>query len=441
MKVVKMFKKGVEQLQRKKKIRDLKAQSTLKRDELSELYLEIGLKISDVDIEKFADFEEVNSMHNILNIIDKLEHENLELEEKIDITKEDYNHQIEEYTPLIAELKENLSIPQNKLLNLKENLIDLKKVLKGSKDTLKEKEGIFKDTQDRLDNKSEEDNLDEEKILILENDYKRLQKELLEITHDFEEKTDKYNSLKESIKITEEEIKTADDQINTYKKEIGRLKKEKVREIDAIKKTISSNNNSLISRGKELDGIYKNIGNLSFKNNVLPENFQPLYEKVSLINFDIEKINKERQNIMIEAEKQEGYVLFKFFSIIIAFIAILIFISWGIYKISSPNSNKKAGVVDKRNSVTINNLSCNKGEISVKIPKDQKPPFSVKSKNLFSNINQDGDILKIVFSSDQENEADEYTLHVFSSGKEFNKYIITSKKDNDCLNFFLSKNE
>jgi len=440
MKIVKIFKKGIEQLQRKKRIRNLKNDLLLKREDVLSLYLRIGSRISDMDIEQFVDFEEVNSMKNVLNIIEKLEKENLELEEKIDITKSDYNQQIESYTPLIAELKENLSIPQNKLIALKEDLLGIKKILKDYKDILKEKEGIFKDTQDRLDNKSEEDGLDEEKVLILENDYKRLQKELLEITHNFETKTDEYNDLKESIKIVTEEIKTAEEQINTYKKEIGRLKKEKIRETDAIKKVISSNKNSILSRNKELEGIYKNIGNLSFSKNILPDEFGELYEQINIINSEVEEINKSRQALAIEIDKTEGMVLFKFFAMILVLIAVLVVITWGVYSFSdNANSSNKKDIVISEN-VEINNISCNKGEIVMKIPKTQKAPFSVKSNNLLSRLNKEGDNLKVIFSADLEDENTKYILHIFSSGKEFTKYSIESKTDDkNCLKFYITK--
>ncbi len=437
MNVVNMFKKGLEQLQRKKRIRNLKNELILKREELSKLYLDIGFKISNMDVEKFADFEEVNSMKNVLSIIEKLEQENLELEEKIDITKEDYNHQIDSYTPLIAELKENLSIPQNKLIKLKEESLEIKKVLKESKDILKEKEGIFKDTQERLDNKSEEDGLDEDKILILENDYKRLQKELLEITHDFETKTDEYNALKENIKVVTEEIKTAEEQINTYKKEIGRLKKEKIREIDAIKKIISTNKNSVINRNKELEGIYKNIGNLSFSKNILPNEFVGFYEKIDIINEEIDEISKNRQSLAVEIDKTDSMVLFKFFSMMLVLVAIIILIIWGV--ISFSNSNEKKGVLDNHKT-KINNISCNKGEILMKVPKKLKAPFSVKSRNLLSKINKEGDNIKVVFSADLEDKKDEYNLHILSSGKEFTEYKIKTKTDDKkCLKFYLNK--
>ncbi len=436
MNIVNMFKKGLEQLQRKKRIRNLKNELILKREELSGLYLDIGSKISGMDVEKFADFEEVNSMKNVMSIIEKLEQENLELEEKIDITKEDYNHQIDSYAPLIAELKENLSIPQNKLISLKEELVEVKKALKESKDLLKEKESIFKDTQERLDNKSEEDGLDEDKIAALENDYKRLQKELLEITSSFEAKTDEYNVLKDSIKVVNEEIKTAEEQINTYKKEIGRLKKEKVREIDAIKKIISSNKNSIVNRNKELEGIYKNIGSLSFSKNILPDEFTGFYDKINTINKEIDKINRSRQEIAVEIDKTDGMVLFKFFTIITVLLVVVILIVWGIISLS--DKEVKNSTVNSKTE--INNISCNKGEILMKVPKNLNPPFSVKSENLLSRIKEDGSNLKVIFSADLEDKKDEYTLHIFGSGKEFTEYKIKTRTDDkNCLNFYFDK--
>ena len=75
----------------------------------------------------------------------------------------------------------------------------------------------------------------------------------------------------------------------------------------------------------------------------------------------------------------------------------------------------------------------------MKIPKNRKPPFSVKSDKLFTNLNEiDKTNLKVVFSVYKKESIKEYDLKILSSGKEFSSYKIKSKEDDKgCLSFYI----
>ena len=74
----------------------------------------------------------------------------------------------------------------------------------------------------------------------------------------------------------------------------------------------------------------------------------------------------------------------------------------------------------------------------MKIPQKLSPPFSVKSTDLFSKIKLENNMLKVIFSADEDTQKDVYELHIFGSGKEFTKYKIRSKLENNkCLKFYM----
>ncbi|MBN2693348.1 hypothetical protein JXR93_01675 [bacterium] len=444
MKIKEILSRGFRELRRKNEIRKLQKELIDLRTILSSHYEELGKKITKTEDETGFIKDLFDSLGNVQSVIKNLEKENSDFQKKIDVKKEEYDKRIEDYNPLIEELKEQLVSPKTVFITKKEELDKLKLDLRDTKNILKNKERIFKNNEEILLQKNDENLLNEEKLDSLKEEQERIQKEILELTQNFEEKSRTSETLKEEIVVIENEIKTAETQITTYRREMARLKKEKIKEIDTLKKLISNNNISIEMRKKELSHVFMNLGNNSYEERIQEDRLQNDYIKIDELQKRIQQISENKHLNSIESEREESFILFKFFGVVLLFLSILFFTFWLVFSLGSSSETTFSSISKtKEKTISLSSQDCSSGVLKIVVPTENKGHYAVQSDDFFTKTEYKTDYMLLHFYYNKPIQDNKRSLiNLYQDKEKVEEIKIEISKDDNtpsCYIFTLVK--
>ncbi len=437
MKIKEILSRGFRELRRKNEIRRLQKELIDLRAVLSTHYEELGKKITKDDDNGFIR-EIFNSLENVQSVIKTLEKENSDFQKKIDLKKEEYDKRVDDYNPLIDELKEQLLSPKTTFITKKDELEKIKLELRDTKNILKNKERIFKNNEEILLQKNDENLLNEDKLESLKEEQERIQKEILELTQDFEERSRVSDSLKEEIIVIENEIKTAETQITTYRREMARLKKEKIKEIDTLKKLISNNNTSIEMRKKELSHIFMNIGNHSYEERIQEDRLQNDYLKIDDLQKRIQQLSENKHLNAIESEREESFILFKFFGVVAVFLTFIVFTFWIIFSLGSSPQTDISKIKFGEKKISLTSQECSSGVLKIAIPTENKGHYAVQSDDFFTKTEYKTSHMLLHFYYNKPIQDSKISLiNLYQDREKVEEIKIEIKKDDNTTSCYI----
>lgn len=442
MSLKEILSRGVQQLRRKKNIRQMERDLSLKREELALQYHAVGEEVIAQKLTGEIIETQIKNIRNLIEVITQLDQENIDFQESIELKKVEYEERINEYIPLIDSLKENMINPKNSRITQKELLEDTRNELKTIRLQMKTKEKLFKNNEEIKAQTNEEHELNDEKRKNLITEQEHLDQELISLRNQIENRSRDFEKIREQITIIDNELKTTESQITTYKKEIARLKKEKVKEIDTIKKLIQNNRLAIDIRNQELSNLMTLNGKQTIKETLFPEELKEFYQTIEQLHNDIQDLLENRHQNAVASDREDPFLMLGFLAILGGIILSIIFIIVVIVQISSSENTpaqKLANTVVKETTFIQN--GCRRATLI--IPMEDTNQIFVKSAQLLTQTKSQTKQLMIQLAYPEGETGDPDKIEIYRDTKLLESFTITPRVElvdqTGCMMLYLEK--